>query len=183
MKEKLIEQELTKAKEKAEESDRLKSAFLMNMSHEIRTPMNGILGFLTLLDEPDLNDNEKSEYIKVMNESGDRLMNTINDIVEISKIEVGDINIVYKEVNIEETMLYHYDFFKLQATEKNIEFKLQNRWTGAFFATIKTDKHKLNAILMNLIKNAIKFTPKGTIEIGNYIENWIICIFMLLILV
>lgn len=164
------ENELIAAKEKAEESDRLKSAFLMNVSHEIRTPMNGILGFIDLLDQPELAEEERRSFINIVNKSGERLLNTINDIVEISKIEIGDIKLVSEEVNTEDIMHYHLNFFKLQAEGKRIELKISKLIRGTQ-AIIKTDKQKLDGILMNLIRNAIKFTSNGTIEIGNYIEN------------
>ena len=167
---KLIEEELTKSKEKAEESDRLKSSFLMNVSHEIRTPMNGILGFIDLMNEPDLDEEERRSFIDIVNKSGERLLNTINDIVEISKIEIGDIKLVTEEVDVEEIMRYHFNFFKLQANEKGIKLKMSKLIKGKQ-AIVETDKKKLDGILMNLIRNAMKFTSKGTIEIGNYIEN------------
>ncbi len=162
--------ELIAAKEKAEESDRLKSAFLMNVSHEIRTPMNGILGFINFLDEPNLDEEERRSFIDIVNKSGERLLNTINDIVEISKIEVGDINLVYEETDISELLQFHFNFFSLQAKDKGIDFKINEQVKGTS-AIIRTDRQKLDGILMNLIKNAVKFTIKGTIEIGNYIEN------------
>lgn len=169
-KQKQNEIDLLKAKEKAIESDRLKSAFLLNISHEIRTPMNGILGFLGLLEEPDLAEEQRSEFIKIVNKSGERLMNTINDIVEISKIEVGDIKVVEEEVNLEEVMQFHHDFFKPQTKEKGLEYTIKQQLSGEE-AIVKTDKFKLDGIIMNLIRNAIKFTNAGKIEIGNYVEN------------
>jgi signal transduction histidine kinase len=167
---KSIEQELLKAKEKAEESDKLKSAFLMNMSHEIRTPMNGILGFLNLLNQPGLSEDEKSDYLEIVNKSGERLLSTINDIVEISKIESGDLKIDLQEIDISEVMKFHFDFFRIQAREKGIEMKFKNQ-ISVDAAVIKTDKSKLDAILSNLIKNAIKFTNIGGIELGNYLKD------------
>jgi CheY-like chemotaxis protein len=140
------------------------------MSHEIRSPMNGILGFLNLLDQPDLSDADRSNFINIVNKSGERLMNTINDIVEISKIEVGDINLVNQDFDVSELMQFHFDFFKIQTDEKGIDFSITEQLVGKP-AVIKTDMHKLDGILMNLIRNAIKFTTKGTIKIGNYIEN------------
>ena len=162
--------ELIAAKEKAEESDRLKSSFLMNVSHEIRTPMNGILGFIDLLNEPDLEEEERRMFIDTVNKSGERLLNTINDIVEISKIEIGDINLVFEEVDASELMKFHYNFFKVQAERKGVQLKITEQIIGQK-ALIKTDKQKLDGILMNLIRNAIKFTNEGTIEIGNYLEE------------
>ncbi len=167
---KRVEEELLRAKEKAEESDRLKSAFLANMSHEIRTPMNGILGFLNLLDDPQLSSEDRSEFVRVMNLSGDRLLNTINDIIEISKIESGQNPVNNSVIDIAEVMNYYIDFFDLQSSYKNNQLKLTNIVQGVQ-TKIYTDKSKLDSIITNLIKNAIKFTSNGKIEIGNYIEN------------
>ncbi len=161
---------MIKSKEKAEESDRLKSAFLMNVSHEIRTPMNGILGFINLMKETDLSEEERQSFIEIVNKSGERLLNTINDIVEISKIEIGDIRLEYEDIDTSELLRFHADFFKLQANEKGIDLKITKLVEGKS-AIVKTDKQKLDGVLMNLIRNAIKFTAKGTIEVGNYVEN------------
>ena len=160
--------ELVAAKEKAEESEKLKSAFLMNMSHEIRTPMNGILGFLGLLKEPDLDEANKTEYINIVNKSGERLLDTINNIIEISRIVAGESNVKIDQVNVTEIMEYHYKFFKSQAVVKQLMFSVSQQITGPA-AIIKTDKYKLDNILTNLINNAVKFTASGSIEFGNYI--------------
>lgn len=165
-----VEKELIRAKEKAEESDRLKSAFLMNVSHEIRTPMNGILGFIDLLNEPDLDEEDRRTFIDTVTKSGERLLNTINDIVEISKIEIGDIQLLMEEVDTSELMQFQYNFFKVQAQAKGVQLKMTQQITG-WQALINTDKQKLDGIIMNLLRNAIKFTNHGTIELGNYIEN------------
>nr|WP_320117864.1 ATP-binding protein [uncultured Marinifilum sp.] len=162
---KLAEMEILKAKERAEESDRLKSAFLANMSHEIRTPMNGILGFAELLKDPNLTGDKQVEYIDIIEESGVRMLNLINDIVDISKIEAGLIEVFKTNTNINESMDYMYSFFKPEAEAKGLEFILNvPKKTDLIF--IKTDKEKLYAILTNLVKNAIKYTNKGSIEIG-----------------
>lgn len=174
---KKAEEDLLAAKNKAEESDRLKSAFLANMSHEIRTPMNGILGFMGLLEQPDLSDKNKAEFIQIINKSGERLMNTINDIIEISRIEVGDMNLHFDEVNISELMQYYYGFFKIQAEGKGILLNITEQITGTA-AIVKTDKQKLDGILMNLLRNAVKFTDKGRIEFGDYLENGQLCFFV-----
>jgi len=164
------EERLIVAKIKAEESDRLKSAFLANMSHEIRTPMNGILGFLGLLNEPELEEASKREYLDIVNKSGQRLLNTINDILEISKIEAGESNVNISAINVEEVMQYQLAFFKQQTIEKGITLEITRQLTGPS-ANVQTDGHRLNGILTNLIKNAIKFTAEGRIEMGNYVEN------------
>ncbi|MEL7586865.1 MAG: PAS domain S-box protein [Prolixibacteraceae bacterium] len=167
-------QELIAAKEKAEESDRLQAAFLANMSHEIRTPMNGILGFLELLSEPDLEEESKKDFIEIVNKSGRRLLDTINDIVEISKIEAGESKVLYTDVNVEEVLKFHHDFFLPQATEKGLHLIILQQITGTR-AFIRTDRHKLDGILTNLIKNALKFTQQGRIELGNYLEKeWLV---------
>ena len=162
---KQAEQELIKAKEKAEESDKLKSAFLANMSHEIRTPMNGILGFAELLKTPDLSGEEQLEYISIIKKSGNRMLNIINDIVDISKIEAGQVKVFVTETKVNEQTEFLYSFFKLEVEKKGIQLILRNG-LPANESIIKTDKEKIYAVLTNLIKNAIKFTEKGSIEFG-----------------
>jgi PAS domain S-box-containing protein len=161
----LAVQELIKAKEHAEESDRLKSAFLANMSHEIRTPMNGIMGFSELLKEPKLTGKEKNEYINIIEKSGARMLNIINDIVSISKIESGQMEISISEMNVNEKLDDIYAFFKPEAEQKGLQIFLKNKLPENT-TIIKTDRDKVYAILTNLIKNAIKFTKTGSIEFG-----------------
>ncbi|MEI8113373.1 MAG: PAS domain S-box protein [Bacteroidia bacterium] len=159
------EKELEEAKDHAEQSDRLKSAFLANMSHEIRTPMNGILGFAELLKEPGLTGKQQQHYISVIEKSGARMLNIINDIVDISKIEAGLMTVDIRESNINEQIDYIATFFKPEAEKKGIEFSCRTGLPDDK-ATIKTDREKVFAILTNLVKNAIKFTDKGSIEFG-----------------
>jgi PAS domain S-box-containing protein len=158
-------EELKKAKEKAEESDRLKSAFLANMSHEIRTPMNGILGFAELLKRPNLSEDEQDKFISIIQKSGQRMLGIINDIVDISKIESGLMQINFSEVNVNTQIQFVYDFFKNDINEKNIQFTYQLGLSDEH-ATIITDKEKLYAVLINLVKNAVKYTQFGAIEVG-----------------
>jgi PAS domain S-box-containing protein len=165
-----INTELIYAKEKAEESDRLKSSFLANMSHEIRTPMNGVLGFTELLKEPKLTGEEQQEYIRVIEKSGSRMLNIINDIVSISKIESGQMNLSYKETSITDQIEVIYDFFLLEAKQKNIELKISNTLSEED-SLIRTDEEKVNVILSHLLKNAIKFTDAGSIEVGCFKNN------------
>jgi PAS domain S-box-containing protein len=162
---KLAEERLIEAKEKAEESDRLKSAFLANMSHEIRTPMNGILGFTNLLKTPDLKIEEQQEYVSVIEKSGNRLLNIINEIIDISKIESGAMELSIKEVDINNLLWYLYTFFKPEAQSKGMDLELQNTLPN-IMAKIETDGDKVSAVMVNLIKNAIKYTNKGSVEFG-----------------
>jgi len=162
---KKVEQDLIKAKERAEESDRLKSAFLANISHEIRTPMNGIIGFAELLKTPDLTGEQQLEYIRIIKKSSDRMLNTINNIVDISKIESGQMKVSLAETNINEQMEYICNLFKSEVESKNIQFSFKNGLPGKS-ALIKTDRQKIFAILSSLLRNAIKYTEKGAIEFG-----------------
>ncbi len=159
------EQELRKAKEHAEECDHLKSAFLANMSHEIRTPMNGILGFASLLKEPGLTGAEQQKYIRIIEKSGARMLNIINDIIDISKIESGLMKVDIEESNINEQIEYVYTFFKPEVEAKGMRFSFKNS-LPAKEALIETDREKIFAILTNLVKNAIKYSNEGAIEFG-----------------
>ncbi|WP_157485525.1 PAS domain-containing sensor histidine kinase [Flavobacterium sp. ACAM 123] len=165
-----INTELIYAKEKAEESDQLKSSFLANMSHEIRTPMNGILGFTELLKEPRLTGKEQQQYINVIEKSGNRMLNIINDIVSISKIESGQMNLSYKETSIKDQIESICTIFEKEAKEKNIELKINNTLI-ADDNLIHTDEEKVSAILSHLLSNALKFTADGFIEIGCFRNN------------
>lgn len=159
------EVELVRAKKRAEESDRLKSAFVANMSHEIRTPMNSILGFSGLLSSSNLTIAKKDKYLSIIMKSGDRMLNIIDDIMDISKIEAGLVTVEIEEFDINEQIDYLYNIFKQEVEAKgmNLLFKkgLLNKE-----AKINTDKDKFIAILSNLIKNAIKYTEEGNIEYG-----------------
>lgn len=162
--------ELVNAKEKAEESDNLKSAFLANMSHEIRTPMNGILGFAELLKKPNLSGIEQQDYITVIEKSGQRMLNIINDIIDISKIESGQMETVLAETSIYEIMTFIYSFFNTQAEQKGIRLSFINQ-NQEDHPVINTDKEKLFAIFTNLIKNALKYCDTGHIEFGYKLKN------------
>nr|NQU92346.1 PAS domain S-box protein [Bacteroidota bacterium] len=133
------EEELIKAKEKAEESDRLKSAFLTNMSHEIRTPMNGILGFSDLLKEPGLSSDEQQKYIGIIEKSGERMLNTINDLIDISKIEAGQEEIKESYINVNEQIDFLYNFFKPETSKNNIDFSFVKSLSD-HAAVVHTDK-------------------------------------------
>ncbi|MBN2615407.1 MAG: response regulator [Bacteroidales bacterium] len=155
--------ELVQAKERAEESDRLKSAFLANISHEIRTPMNGILGFMGLLKESDLANEIKNQYIDLVNVSGHRLLHTVNDLVEISKIEAGQMKVEFSSVSMDDTMNFLYQFFQKEAADKGLELTMTNG-LKANEKIVRTDKKKLESIFINLLNNALKFTPEGSVH-------------------
>lgn len=161
---------LLEAKEKAEESDRLKTAFLLNLSHEIRTPMNGILGFLNLLEEPNLSREEIEQYVQIVNHGSERLIATINDIVEMSRIQANEVKVSKEMTNLRTIIKSHHTLFKEQIRELGLEFVLNESLPNTL-SLIETDVAKLDSILLRLIQNAVKFTKQGSVEIGNYAEN------------
>lgn len=167
---KKAEVELINAKEKAEESDRLKSAFLANMSHEIRTPMNGILGFAGLLKEPGLSGEQQKEYIQVIEKSGARMLKIITDIISISKIESGIVDISLSETNINHQLKFVYDSLKLDADYKKLKLSFKCALCDND-AIITTDSEKLYGVLSNLVKNAIKYTDNGEVELGYAVKG------------
>ncbi|MDH3381735.1 MAG: transporter substrate-binding domain-containing protein, partial [Flavobacteriaceae bacterium] len=160
---KKIEEDLLNAKEKAEESNRLKSAFLANMSHEIRTPMNGIIGFSQLLMDREINTDKQQKFITIIRKSSERLLTLINDIIDISKIESGQMNLVFSQTDLKELMSTLYHFFKPEVDTKGMSIKLATL-DSLDIKYLNTDKEKLYAILANLIKNAIKYSKEGSIE-------------------
>ena len=158
------------AKEMAEESDRLKSAFLANMSHEIRTPMNAIIGFAKLLKKPQLKGDNKTRFIQIIEQSGKRMLNTINDIIDISLIEAGQVKMDFEKYNLNEVLKEHLDFFSKEAEDNDLSFSYKSSLSESELL-IYTDKAKLDSILTNLIKNAIKYTEKGSINFGCSIKK------------
>ena len=167
---KRIQNDLELAKNKAEESDRLKSAFLANMSHEIRTPMNGILGFADLLKREALTDSERNEYINIIQRSGYRMLNTINDIIDLSKIEAGQTDLVLNTRNLNETLIYLHEFFQPEAEKKALKLSVSLGLKDKE-ANISTDHEKLTAICSNLLKNALKYTNTGSVEFGYAVSD------------
>ena len=157
-------------KEKAEESDRLKSAFLANMSHEIRTPMNGIIGFAELLAEESIPDINKQQYIGIITKNAYHLLDLINDIIDISKIEAGQANINVNAVNLNTLLSDVYVFLEPNSEKKGISFFYSTSLSDAH-SLIITDPVKLKQILINLVNNAIKFTELGEVQFGYNIEN------------
>lgn len=162
---KKAEDDLKAALTQAMESDRLKSAFLANMSHEIRTPMNGILGFASLLHNKNLTSEQLTKYTNIIEKSGDRLLNIINDLLDISKIEAGQMDLSLSECNVNEQIEFLHTFFQPEANNKGIEIQFSTGLPSRESSVI-TDREKLYAILTNLIKNAIKYTHSGNINFG-----------------
>ncbi len=169
---KMIE-ELISSKRKAQESDRLKSAFLANMSHEIRTPMNGILGFSNLLLQPKLSDEKKDAYINIIHQSGERMLNTVNDIIEISKIESGIVDVKNSSFNLSLSISNIMNFFQPEAQKKGLTLSMESK-IQEYNLFIKTDKNKFESIFTNLIKNAIKYTDQGKISVRNCVKGGLI---------
>lgn len=156
------------AKEKAEESDKLKSAFLANMSHEIRTPMNAIKGFSQLLETPDLSPSKIAKYTRIINQRTDDLLMLINDLLDISKIEAGQLVIQEGNSNINTLFTEIYDFFKANIDfneHENLVLKYINELTDNQ-SELTTDFFRLRQILINIINNAIKFTKEGYVYFG-----------------
>lgn len=164
------EQELISAKEKAEASDRLKTAFMNNISHEIRTPLNGILGFGQILADPEFPAEEKAGFFKMLEESSDRLLNTITNIMDISLLTSGNMKINKEEFNIDSLIRDVYAKFEHTCQQKNLAFSTQKKHINKD-TQICTDEYLLNKILIQLIDNSIKFTSSGAIEISYKIKE------------
>lgn len=174
---KAINLELSVARNKAEESDNLKSIFLANMSHEIRTPMNGILGFTELLRSKKITHDQRLQYLDIINKSSLRLLEIIDNLINISKVETGNLEVNSSEIDVSQELKYMYLFFNTEAQDKGLTLLLQG---GQELPQIKMymDKMKFDSILTNLLKNALKFTEKGTIDFGAIIGNGFIEIYV-----
>lgn len=163
------ELELIREKEKAEESDKLKSSFINNISHEIRTPLNGILGFTEVLTDHDLPPADKEIYLTMLHNSSERLINTVTNFLDISMLTSGNQKVYRKEIHLKEFMLQIIEKFKSSCIIKNLTLSLETPEKDPDMRIV-TDKDLLEKILWQLIDNAIKFTPEGGITIG-YKEN------------
>ena len=173
-----IEQEQVELREKAERSDRLKSAFLANMSHEIRTPMNGILGFSNMLKEPGITGNEQLKYLNIIEESGTRMLTLIDDLINISKIEAGILEVHQKEVNLNRLLQEIHDVFSIEAKKANVDLILNLEFPDKD-AHFIIDEEKVFGVVTNLVKNALKFTSEGQITFGylkkeNFLEFFVL---------
>jgi len=167
---KKAEQELILSKEKAEESDRLKTEFLNNMSHEIRTPMNGILGFADLLKKPNITPKKRKQFINIIQNSGKQLLRIIDDILEISRLGTKQVESDNKEVCLNDVLLDLFSIFVIKAKEQQIPLYLKKGLSDRQ-STIYTDEIKLQKILSNLLENALKFTNSGFVELGYELKN------------
>jgi PAS domain S-box-containing protein len=167
---KKTDQELIHAKEKAEESERLKNAFVSNMSHEIRTPMNGIVGFAHLLTETDSNDDSYKEYKEHIHQCCNQLLDKVNDILDISKIESGQVVVNTGNINISKFLNNIVENFTSQVSKKNLVLNYKPTNSPDEIVLI-TDGVKLNKIIINLLENAVRFTHSGYIEFGYHLTD------------
>ena len=159
-----MEEKLKEAIRRAEESDKLKSAFLANMSHEIRTPMNGIIGFMDLMESPDTTESQRKEYSEIIRNSSGRLLDIVNDLINISKIEAGQIEIQESVINLRNL----FDEIRVQYApiiDEKVRFEIKGA-DQIPEENILVDQSKLFQVFSNLISNAAKFTPEGEISIG-----------------
>jgi len=161
---------LEKARKQAEESDRLKTAFLRNLSHEIRTPLNAIVGFSTLIGEQENDSQQRQEFVEIITRNADHLLEIMTDVVEISNIETGAVKVSKEEINLNQLLERVCNRFTTKASEKNLSL--------GYVATaddnevnIITDRLKLSQILFNFVGNAVKFTRGGTVEFGYRIKG------------
>ncbi|HKK60481.1 MAG TPA: PAS domain S-box protein [Salinivirga sp.] len=158
------------AKERAEESDRLKTAFLQNLSHEIRTPMNAIIGFSNMLSLPDITRHKQSKFIELIQDSSSHLLQIVSDVLTMAALETHQEKLLLKPVVLNTIMDNLYATMKVQAKEKNLDFKLKKGLTDKQ-SLILIDQSKLKQVLFNLLMNAIKFTNEGYVETGYMLKN------------
>jgi len=158
-----VEYELRKAKDLAEESLKMRERFLANISHDIRTPMNGIIGLTNLLLEK-VDDEEQRDYLKAIKSSGDNLLVIINDLLDLSKIQSGQLKFEEISFEIEEHLDTMLKLLRIKAQEKNIDLLFE--FNEQIPKILKGDKYRLNQILVNLIGNALKFTEKGYVKLS-----------------
>lgn len=167
---KKAEAQIIAAKERAEESDRLKTAFLHNVSHEIRTPMNAIIGFSSLLNDQGLDELERRQYIEFIFQSGNQLLSIINDIVDIANIEAGQTRVNMGMINVNSTLRSLNDQFSIKERSPGVSLNLKITLEDEK-SNIITDSTKLIQILSNLLNNAVKFTTAGSIDFGYELKN------------
>jgi signal transduction histidine kinase len=157
-----INEELMAARDKAEESDRLKTAFIQNISHEIRTPLNGIVGFVELLQQPDNDQNKKAQYVEIINSCTQQLTTLVNDFIDISKLESGTLELNISEFQSNQIIRDLDASFSTQAKEKDLSFTILNEIGNI---CIRSDRDKIKQAIDNLVSNAIKFTSEGSVKV------------------
>jgi len=163
-KRKLEEQALIEAKEKAEESDRMKSAFVSNMSHEIRTPLNSIVGFSRILvSNPDLDDESKAQFSEIIESNNRLLLQLVNDVLDLSKIEAGTLDFVYSDTDINILLSEIEQSMRLKIDKSIIKISFKEKLPEC---VVNTDRKRVAQVLYNLMNNAIKFTSQGKIVLG-----------------
>ncbi|MBN2597563.1 MAG: PAS domain-containing sensor histidine kinase [Marinifilaceae bacterium] len=162
---KLTQMKLIKATQEAEEASKLKSAFLTNMNHEIRTPMNSILGFSELLEDSVLSKEDHLKYIDAIQQSSIRMLNTIDELIQMSKLDSNCLDIYIEDVNVKDVIEDIYVLYKPEANAKGIEFSFEKNHESKEII-IFSDKEKIQVILSKLISNAIKYTNQGSVEFG-----------------
>jgi PAS domain S-box-containing protein len=167
---KRIEGELVAAKEKAEENDRLKTAFLHNISHEIRTPLNAIVGFSSLINDPNLTEDRRKEFTDIITLSSDQLLAIITDIIIVATLEAGQEKLNKKETDINQSLAAVYEQLCVKTLFPNITI-LYHSSIPDEEALVMTDRVKLMQVLTNLVGNALKFTTCGTVEFGCSLKN------------
>jgi signal transduction histidine kinase len=160
-KRKLVEEQLRQSKELAESANHAKSAFLANMSHELRTPLNGILGYTQILNRDKSLTEQQQKGIQIIHRSGEHLLTLINDILDLSKIEAGKLELMPTECNLQSFLQYFVDLFEMKAVEKGIKLIYQSLSKLPYIANI--DQKLLRQVLLNLLSNAIKFTKTGQV--------------------
>ena len=159
------ETELIDAKNRAVQSDRMKSIFLANISHEVRTPMNAIMGFTELLQRADLKDNDRMKYTSIITNAGEQLLGLIDDLIDLAKIESGQMKILYSEFDLIQLMKNLYDMMKLRFEQKGLFFSLQLQDNTSTFI-IQSDPLRLKQIIINMLDNAHKYTNSGEVSLG-----------------
>ncbi|MFN2335891.1 MAG: ATP-binding protein [Bacteroidales bacterium] len=167
---KKIEEELIRARDKAEQSDKLKTAFLHNISHEIRTPMNAIVGFTTLLDASDITDESRRQYIDIIYQSSNQLLSIITDIVDISNIETGQVKVSSASVNLNTMIRNLHDQYRVRAQQQGLLLNFTTHLDDKA-AVVLTDETKIIQIFSNLLNNALRFTREGRIELGYVVRG------------
>ncbi len=164
-KQKQLEKEVESLRIEDVKSERLITSFLSNLSHEIRTPMNGIMGFTEMLEAPNISAESKIKYIEIIKRCGNRLAQTIDQLIDISTIDANTSKVNSSSVNVNTFIDEQFEYFVSRAFEKGVELKF-NKGLAGDYALVETDYEKLSVILKNLINNAIKFTDKGKVEFG-----------------